>query len=98
MVTIIYFILQSTSLNQKILGVFYNNLTFYNIVKFSTLKLVQLVEILYGREPNLASKVDALSLFKYKAPLLLVINPTRDSLYNNTISIIIRLAVQTISY
>ena len=44
-------------------------------------------------EPNLAGKVDALSLFKYKAPLLLLINQTRDSLYNNTIGITIRSAV-----
>jgi len=33
-----------------------------------------------------------------KAPLLLLINPTRDSLYNNTIGITIRLAVQIVSY
>ena len=40
---------------------------------------------MYRRKPNLAGRVEALSLFKYKAPPLLLINPTRDSLYNNTI-------------
>ena len=40
LVTTIYSILRSTSLDQNFLGVFYDNLTFYDIVKFSTPKSV----------------------------------------------------------
>ena len=47
---------------------YYDILTFDDIGKSPPPKSVYPVEILYGREPNLAGKVDALSLFKYKAP------------------------------
>jgi len=49
-----------------------------------------------------ARKVDTLGPFRtlsdVSASPFLLINPTRDFMYNDTIGITIRLAVQTVSY